>query len=280
MQIIDPHIHMVSRTTDDYDLLFRVGVVAICEPAFWAGFDRGSAQAFDIYYRQLTHYEPGRAAEHGVDHYCWICLNPKEADDLGLAREVLPLIPKYLEAANCLGVGEIGLNKNSRNELTVLEQHLEIAASREEMILVHTPHLEDKLKGTRLIVDAIRNHPGIDPQRVLIDHCEEHTIGIPREAGMWAGLTVYPVSKCTPQRAIDIVERWGSEKLCINSASDWGPSDPMAVARTIHEMVMRGHPRELAQKVFYDNPATFLSQNGKFKWKPTGRPSAAHAAAV
>ena len=269
MKIIDPHIHMVSRTTDDYERLFRAGVVAICEPAFWAGFDRGSAEAFDTYYRQLTRYEPARAREHGIEHYCWICLNPKEAEDLTLAREVLKIIPDYLSAGNCLGVGEIGLNKNSRNELMVLEEHIEIADERGEMVLVHTPHLEDKLKGTKLIIDAIRNHPKIDPGRVLIDHCEEHTIGLPREAGMWAGLTVYPVTKCTPQRAVDIVERWGSDKLCINSAGDWGPSDPMAVARTIHEMVLRGHPRSLAEKVFYDNPATFLGQNAKFRWKPS-----------
>src|SRR5207253_6456265 len=128
----------------------------VIEPAFWAGFDR-SAGGFRDYFHQLTVNEPGRAKQYGIKHYCWICLNPKEAEDLKLAEEVLSFIPEYLDRPTSLGVGEIGLNKNSRNELKVLEWHIELAAKRNEMIIVHTPHLEDKLKGTRMIMDAIRN---------------------------------------------------------------------------------------------------------------------------
>ena len=46
MTYIDPHIHMVSRTTDDYQRMAQAGCVAITEPAFWAGFDRSSPQGF------------------------------------------------------------------------------------------------------------------------------------------------------------------------------------------------------------------------------------------
>ena len=35
MAYIDPHIHMVSRTTDDYRRMAQAGCVAITEPAFW-----------------------------------------------------------------------------------------------------------------------------------------------------------------------------------------------------------------------------------------------------
>ena len=62
MPYIEPHAHMVSRTTDDYQAMAIAGCEAICEPAFWAGFDRSSAQGFHDYYRQLTEYEPQRAA--------------------------------------------------------------------------------------------------------------------------------------------------------------------------------------------------------------------------
>ncbi|SVC89208.1 uncharacterized protein METZ01_LOCUS342062, partial [marine metagenome] len=141
MRYIEPHAHMVSRTTDDYVKLVQAGCQAVCEPAFWAGFDRSSAQGFHDYYCQLTKYEPARAAKFGLPHFCWICLNPKEAEDLKLAEDVLQIIPEFLDAPTCLGVGEIGLNKNSRNELEVLERHVAIAAERDELILVHTPHL-------------------------------------------------------------------------------------------------------------------------------------------
>ena len=174
MKYIDPHIHMVSRTTDDYRRMALAGCVAITEPAFWAGFDRSSPQGFLDYYRQLTDTEPRRAAQYGIRHHCWICVNPKEAEDAGFAREVMSLIPEFLEKDNVLGVGEIGLNKNSRNELKILEEHLALAEAHGQLVLVHTPHLEDKLKGTRLIMDAIKANTSLDPGRVLIDRGGAH----------------------------------------------------------------------------------------------------------
>ncbi|MHC4990348.1 MAG: TatD family hydrolase, partial [Planctomycetota bacterium] len=110
MSYIDPHIHMVSRTTDDYQRMALAGCVAITEPAFWAGFDRSSAQGFYDYFRQLTETEPARAAQFGIQHYTWMCINPKEAEDAAFAREVISIIPEFLDKPNVLGIGEIGLN--------------------------------------------------------------------------------------------------------------------------------------------------------------------------
>ena len=262
---IDPHVHMVSRTTDDYERMRLAGCVAITEPAFWAGFDRSSAQGFHDYFRQLTEFEPARAAQFGIRHHTWLCINPKEAEDPGFAREVIGIIPSFLDRPNVLGIGEIGLNKNSRNELEILEAHLDLAASRNLLVLVHTPHLEDKLKGTRLILDAIRNQGKLDPGRVLIDHVEEHTVGLVLERGFWAGMTLYPDTKCTPQRAVDIFERYGTERLWINSAGDWGKSDPLAVPKARAEMRDRGHDEESVAKVSFGNPLAFLSQSGRFR---------------
>ena len=290
MFIIDPHCHMVSRTTADYETMALSGVVAISEPAFWAGFDRSPAGFLD-YYRQLTEFEPRRAAQFGIDHYCWICLNPKEAEDLGKAREVLAEIPQFLERPTVLGVGEIGLNKNTANEAQVFKQHVQLAvdtfggkaqrhkgaeaqrgeaaAPRHHLILIHTPHLEDKLKGTRMILDMLREFGGvIDPSRVLIDHVEEHTVKLVLDQGYWAGMTLYPTSKCTPQRAIDMIENFGAERLMVNAAADWGISDPLQTHRAMLEAKKRGHSLETLLRVFHNNPATFMGQNPKFKPRP------------
>ena len=256
---------MVSRTTDDYQALAISGIYTITEPAFWAGFDRGTVEGFKDYFNQLTVFEHTRAAGFGIKHYCWICLNPKEAEDLKLAEEVLEIIPDYLDRPTVLGVGEIGLNKNSRNELKVLERHVAIAAERNELILVHTPHLEDKLKGTRLIMEAILNEPKINPSRVIIDHGEEHTIGEIKDKGFWVGLTLYPNSKCSPARAVDLIEIYGSDMIWVNSAADWGVSDPLATLKAANEMRLRGHRESLIQKIFYENPKAFLSQCPKFE---------------
>jgi predicted metal-dependent TIM-barrel fold hydrolase len=265
MRYIEPHGHMVSRTTDDYVDMVTAGCQAVCEPAFWAGFDRSSVDGFFDYFRQLTEHEPKRAAKFGLPHFTWLCINPKESEDVKLAEDVLSIIPKFLDKSNVLGIGEIGLNKNSRNELKVLEMHVEMAAKYNQLILVHTPHLEDKLKGTRLIIDVLKNDSRIRPERCIIDHVEEHTVDLVLHAGFWAGMTLYPESKCTAARAVDIVETYGQERLWINSACDWGVSVPLAVPYAALEMRKRGHAAERVDQLVYQNPIKFLSQSPKFK---------------
>jgi hypothetical protein len=255
---------MVSRTTDDYQRMAQSGCVAVTEPAFWAGFDRSSAQGFYDYYQQLTIYEPRRAALFGIQHFSWLCINPKEADDPGFAREVIAMIPEFLKRNNVLGIGEIGLNKNTKNERNILEEQIALAEAHKQLILVHTPHLEDKLKGTRIIMDAL-SASTIDPGRILIDHVEEHTVSEVLDRGFWAGMTLYPDTKVTPQRATDIIEMYGSERIWMNSAGDWGCSDPLAVPKARLEMRRRGHGISLIDKVTFDNPLQFLSQSPNFK---------------
>jgi len=265
MRYIEPHGHMVSRTTDDYQDMVTAGCAAVCEPAFWAGFDRSSVNGFHDYFCQLTDYEPKRAAKFGLPHFSWLCINPKESEDVALATDVIGLIPKFLDRPNVLGIGEIGLNKNSRNEMKVLEMHVDLAARHDQLILVHTPHLEDKLKGTRLILDVLRSDKRIRPERCIIDHVEEHTIQLVLDAGFWAGMTLYPDSKCSPARAVDMLDLYSHERIWMNSACDWGVSIPLAVPRTALEMKRRGWPADLVDKVIYRNPIQFLSQCPKFK---------------
>lgn len=261
---IDMHAHMVSRTTDDYRQMAMTGCVAITEPAFWAGWDRSSPEGFEDYFRQLTEFESRRAAEYGIRHYAWLCINPKEGHDRSMARRVIERIPKFLDHPDVLGVGEIGLNKNTTNELATFRDHVHLAMEHDQLILIHTPHLEDKKKGTRLIIEALQADSRVDPSRVLIDHAEEHTIEMILDAGFWAGMTLYPVTKATPARAADLVEQYGPERLVVSSACDWGESAPMGVPHFILEMRKRGHGESLIQRMVFGNQAAFLSQCPKF----------------
>jgi len=261
---------MVSRVTDDYERMARMGCVAVSEPAFWAGFDRGSVDGFRDYFRQLTDFEPKRAKQYDLQHYCWLCINAKEAENVSLSREVIALIREFLDRPNVLGLGEIGLNKNTKNECLVFEEHLELAAEHNELLLVHTPHLQDKYKGTRMILDILRGHSDIDRQHVLIDHAEEHTVRFVLDAGFWCGLTLYPVTKCTPARAADIVEMYGAERILVNSAADWGPSAPDVLPDFIREMRRRGHPESVIQRIVYDNPLAFFRRCRRFQFTAPG----------
>ena len=143
-------------------------------------------------------------------------------------------------------------------------EHVELALKHDQQILIHTPHLEDKYQGTRMILDMLGDYANLQRHRVLVDHVEEHTVQAVIEAGFWAGMTLYPVTKCTPARAVDIIEKFGSERLCVNSAGDWGPSKPTAVPDLILEMRRRGHDEAAIRKVVFDNPRTFFSQSPNF----------------
>jgi predicted metal-dependent TIM-barrel fold hydrolase len=265
---IDPHIHMISRVTDDYQRMAQCGCAAVSEPAFWAGFDRGSAAAFHDYFRQLTEYEPKRAVQFHVRHYCWLCINAKEAENVSLSREVIALIPEFLNRPNVLGIGEIGLNKNTANEATIFQEHLDSAMKYDELVLIHTPHLEDKAKGTHMIVDMLQNDRRVKPERVCIDHVEEHTVRLALDNGFWCGMTLYPRTKCTPERAVDILERYGIDRIMANSAGDWGKSNPLAVPEMIQEMKRRGHPESAIRKVVYENPLAFWRQSKRWQEWP------------
>ena len=268
MKYIDHHAHMVSRTTDDYQQLALTGCVAVTEPAFWAGWDRSTPEGVEDYFRQLTDFEPKRAAQYHIQHYTWMAMNPKESDDRRLSREVLARIPKFLDGPTVLGIGEIGLNRITRNEIDTYTEQVELAIAHRQLILIHTPHLEDKLKGTRISVDVLRSFPQIDPERVMVDHAEEHTLRAILDGGYWAGLTLYPQTKVSAQRAVDMVERFGVDRICVAGACDWGPSDPIAVPRLVLEMRRRRHPDALIHRLVFDNPVRFLSQSPKFRIRP------------
>jgi uncharacterized protein len=268
MYFIDPHIHIASRTTDDIEALAKAGCVAVGEPAFWMGYDRSGVASFYDYFRQLTEWEPRRTANYGIRHYAWVGMNAKEAENVSFSREVIGLLPEFLDKPGVLGVGEIGLNKCTKNEVATLVELVELAAQRGEQLLFHTPHLDEKYRGTQIIRDVLRADSRIDHGRVWIDHCEEHTIRGVLDEGYWAGLTLYPTTKMTPERAVDMVEIYGPERLMVTSSADWGPSDPLAVLTFMFAMRRRGHPESLVRRIVYENPLALMRQSRGFEFTP------------
>jgi hypothetical protein len=268
MRIIDPHVHMYSRTTDDYEMMALCGIEAVVEPSFWLGSDRRHAGSFLDYFEHLTVWEPQtRAAKRGIRHFCTLGVNPKEAEDVpsyvALTQEVLAGMRPYLARPSVVGIGEVGLNNLTANEKKTLAQQFELARELELPVLVHTPH-NNKLEGALAIL-AIARECRLDPRRVDMDHNTEETIRHVLDAGYWAGITMYPRTKCTPQRARDMVERFGTERILLNSSADWEWSDPLAVPKCAHLMLQTGFTRAQVRHVVWENPYRFFVQNPNFK---------------
>lgn len=263
MRIWEPHIHMISRVTDDYEKMAAAGITHITEPQFWLGQPRTSVGSFIDYFHHLTEYEVARAADYGIKHYCNIGLNPKEANDDRVNKDVMAILPEWVKHPLCLAIGEIGLDSHTPTEEEYLRKQLDLAKQTNMPIMVHTPHRE-KFKGTKRIIDICKE-VGLDNEKVLIDHNNEETIPITKEAGYWAGHTVYPVTKLSPERASNILKQFGTEKMMLNSSADWGPSDCTNVPKTVAELRRRGFKEEDIQRVVWDNPFNFYAQSGKLE---------------
>ena len=262
--IIEPHIHMYSRTTDDYQAMFRAGIRACLEPSFWLGSDRRYAGTFFDYFRLILEFETVRARRFGIDHFAAVSLNPKETEDTALADEVIAGLPAYLDHPRCVAVGEIGFNNITPNEERAFRRQLEIARQRDMPVIVHLPHT-NKLEGTRRSIDIIRSL-NMTPDRVILDHNTEETIGESKASGCWAGMTVYPISKLTPRRVSDIIRDHGSERTIVNGSADWGVSDPLSLVKVVTYMAEHGHDEQTVRNLVFENAMAFYGQSPK--WKP------------
>ena len=263
MRIFDPHIHMTSRTTDDYEAMASAGVVGIVEPAFWLGQPRTSVGSFIDYFSSLVGWERFRASQFGIHHFCTIGLNPKESNNRQLAEELLRLIPRYLQKESVVAVGEIGFDDQTDTETEYLRRQLELAMKAELPVLVHTPH-RDKKQGTIKTIEVVREM-GIPENLILIDHNTEETLPIVLETGCWAGHSIYPHTKMNEERMAKLVERYGSDRILVNSAADWGISDPLKVAKTVQTMKAAGIDSATIQKIVWENPLSFFEQSGRIR---------------
>jgi len=276
MRIFDPHIHMSSRTTDDYERMAGAGVRALVEPAFWLGQPRTNAGSFTDYFDSLIGWEPFRASQFGIRHHCAVALNPKEAND-PRCRDVLSVLPRYLAKDRVVAVGEVGYDSMTKDEDEAFAVQLGLAVEYDLPVLVHTPH-RDKQRGTLRTLDVLKES-GIDHGRVIIDHLNEVTVGLVADSGCWMGFSIYPGTKMSPSRMTVLLSRYGLARMLVNSAADWGRSDPLLTVRTGQAMLTAGFTEDDVDQVLWRNPVEFFGQSGRLDLDivPAELPAAASA---
>ncbi|MGW1468982.1 TatD family hydrolase [Streptomyces sp. NPDC002308] len=260
MRLFDPHIHMTSRTTDDYRAMSAAGVRAVVEPSFWLGQPRTSTASFLDYFDSLLGWEPFRAAQYGIAHHCTLALNPKEANDPRCAP-VLDELPRYLVKDQVVAVGEIGYDSMTPAEDTALATQLQLAADHGLPALVHTPH-RDKLTGLRRTLDLVRES-ALPADRVLVDHLNETTVDLAADSGCWLGFSVYPDTKMDEKRMVAILRTHGLERILVNSAADWGHSDPLKIRKVADLMLAEGFTDDDVDRVLWRNPVAFYGLSGR-----------------
>ncbi len=259
MKLFDPHIHMTSRTTDDYRAMANAGITAIIEPAFWLGQPRTHVGSFEDYFLSLLGWERFRASQYGIHHYCTMGLNPKEANTDAVAEGVMELLPLYLEKDGVVAVGEIGYDDITPREEDIFARQLLLAKERGLPALIHTPH-RDKKRGTERSIALVRD-VGFPEEMALIDHNNEVTLPLVLDSGCWAGHSIYPNTKMDEGRMVKLVQEYGSARIIVNSAADWGQSDPLKVRKTADAFLEAGLGQGVVDTICWNNPIAFFSQS-------------------
>jgi len=261
MRFFDPHIHMTSRTTDDYEAMAAAGVRAIIEPAFWLGQPRTTLGSFTDYYASLIGWERFRAAQFGIKHYCAIGLNSKEANNEALAKEVLEILPLYALKEGVVAIGEIGYDEITPAEERAYEWQLNFAKENDMVVMVHSPH-RDKKQGIIRSIEVAQN-AGVPMEKLIIDHNNEETVEDTLNAGAWAAFTIYPHTKMGSERMAELVQKYGSERIIVDSSADWGVSDPLSVPKTAKLMLERGISEADVVKTTWQNALDAYAQSGQ-----------------
>lgn len=262
MRVIEPHIHTMVRTTDDYFNMAVAGIVACVEPSFWSGLDRSSVSSFEDYWNHMLEVERKRAEKYGIKHYTMLSLNPKEARN-DIAHQVVDAMEKYLDHPSVVGIGEIGFDLITKQEEEIFRRQLRLGNDRKMPICIHSPH-QNKRAGIEKIIKIIEEE-GVEQKRIIIDHNTEETIELSLKTKCWMGMTVYYVTKLSAERAVGIIGRYGTDRMIVNGSADWGYSDPLAVPKVAMLMRKSGDFSESQIKnVVFDNPYNFLNNSPNF----------------
>jgi hypothetical protein len=62
---------------------------------------------------------------------------------------------------------------------------------------------------------------------------------------------------------VALLQQYGTEKMVVNSAADWGVSDPLKVPKTGEAMRQAGFSEAQVEQVLFDNPVDFFAQSGQ-----------------
>lgn len=263
MMFIDPHAHMISRTTDDYEAMAAAGIVALIEPAFWQGQPRTHVATYEDYLSAILGFERFRASQFGIRHYCTIGLNSKEANNESLAEDVMEILPRFALKEGVVAIGEIGYDEQTELEDRYFRAQLELAKETDLPVMIHTPH-RDKKSGTLRSLDVCEEH-GLPPSQIIVDHNNEETVDFVLDRGYWAAFSIYPSTKMGNERMVSLLKQYGAERIIVDSACDWGISEPLAVAKTAQLALQSGVDKAAVDLACYGNALAAYGQSGQMK---------------
>jgi len=245
--MIDTHIHSDTRPYEDFErmALSLDGVITLAHDPL----KPYSMDVLRAHFDRLIEGEIERGKKNGLKVFVCLGIHPRMIPpDVNYS-----MLKEYLKNKHVVGVGEIGLEKSSKEEIEVFERQLLIAQGLNLPAVVHTPRRNKKevTKTILEIIDSLSLKKDME-RRIVIDHCNKETVSMIYDRGMYIGLTVQP-GKLTPGEVVEIVKEYEGDRFLLNSDSSSAPSDILAVPRTVLKMKMEEIEEEIIKKVSYIN---------------------------
>ncbi len=250
--VIDAHIHADTRPYEDFEKMVIAGIDTAISCTHDPLRMSSSDVVLDHFYR-LMNNEIKRADENGLKLYIALGIHPRSiSPDY---EKVLHKLPRLIKEDSVVALGEIGLETVSSEEIDIFKKQLELAEDIKAKVIVHTPRT-NKIEVSAKTISII--HEYIDPKRVLIDHVDFTIVEDILDDDFMLGLTVQP-KKMTPEEAMNMLDQYGFQKFMLNSDMSSSPSDPLAVAKTVHLLRMNDYKESSIKAVSQENAAVFFS---------------------
>ncbi|MCS7098429.1 MAG: TatD family hydrolase [Candidatus Methanomethyliaceae archaeon] len=248
MRFIDSHTHTYLRGPEDLELMAISGVEGVIVCSFLPFNPSGFSTMHDLF-KWLIEVETYRLSQYGISARIAIGIHPKSIPESDV-KSILDYILTLFDNEKASALGEVGLEIGSKEEEEILIQQIRIANEYPVPMIIHTPRNNKSKILDKLL--SIIDSENVDPARVIIDHLTPDLVEKVRSIGAIAGLTVQP-GKLTPRDIYDIITKFGTEGIVVNSDIGINPSDPLALPRTAHYLDRCGVSGGDIQKILYSN---------------------------
>ncbi len=245
---IDSHTHTYLRSAEDIELMSLAGIEGVVVCSYYPIFPSGPTTLIDLF-KWISEGEPERLSTYGMSMRATVGIHPRSIPESGL-KQVLDHMLALFDNELAYGLGEVGIESNSKTEDKVFRQQLRIANEYPVPIIVHTSWLNkpQMLDSTFKILDE----ENVDYGKVIMDHLSPELVPKVREKGAWAGITVQP-GKLTPKDVCDAVSANGPEGIVVNSDLSDAPSDPLTLPKVARAMDASGMSGRDVELVTYSN---------------------------
>ncbi len=260
MRIIDPHVHVIWMRGPDVLMMSVAGVEGAVNPTphalRWITSGDTLLRMWDDFLNRWVSYFAAR----GIELYHTLSVPMAGIDSEGV-DECLEKLPEYLKNKRVVGIGEIGLNNGTADEVRLFRAQLKIAKAHNLPIIVHTPPPGEPqvMPVTHQILDVIREE-GFPIERAVLDHTAKDTVKMRLAAGAIVGLSVC-YDKNRPDDAAEMVMENPDKRdqIFINSEFGFNNDGYFSVPRAVLSLRMKGLAGKEIEKITWDNPKKFFN---------------------